>query len=119
MDCPGVAVGSFESNDTTSYALVLVPIGNPDSAYRFVVFTPGSSASANEFRVVEQWDKAGASNYFVHKIRISRAFSSEWVRKLHAKARDGILFVDAADTEYEADVYFWTGNQYQHEPLDE
>ncbi len=52
-DCPGIAVGSLESDHTTSYAVLLVPASAPDSAYRLVVVTPGSSTSGSSFRVVE------------------------------------------------------------------
>ncbi|MGA9039731.1 MAG: hypothetical protein WB421_04275 [Terriglobales bacterium] len=46
LECPGIVVGSFESTDATSYAVLLVPASDPDSAYRLLVFTPGSGASA-------------------------------------------------------------------------
>jgi hypothetical protein len=118
LGCPGIAVGRFEGADN-SYAVLLVPTNNPDTAYKLLVFTPGASKPADMLKSVEQWDKGGASNYFIHQIKIQDFFSTEWVRKLHVKTKDGILFVDAGETEYEADVYFWADGHYRHEPTDE
>jgi hypothetical protein len=118
LECPGIAVGRFEGADN-SYAVLLVPIDNPDAAYKLLVFTPGASNPADKLKSVEQWDKGGASNYFIHQIKIKDFFSPEWVRKLHVKTKDGILFVDAGETEYEADIYFWADGHYRHEPTDE
>jgi len=118
LDCPGIAVGRFEGADN-SYAVLLVPTDNPDTAYKLLVFTPDASKPADTLKSVEQWDKGGASNYFLHQIKIKDFFSPEWVRKLHVKTKDGILFVDAGETEYEADIYFWADGRYRHEPIDE
>jgi len=111
-------VGRFEGADN-SYAVLLVPTDNPDTAYKLLVFTASASKLADTLKSVEQWDKGGASNYFIHQIKIKDFFSPDWVRKLHVKTKDGILFVDAGDTEYEADIYFWADGQYRHEPTDE
>jgi hypothetical protein len=118
VECPGIAVGQFEGADN-SYAVLLVPADSPDTAYKLLVFTRDANQPAETLRIVEQWDKGGASNYFIHQIKIKDFFNSGWVRKLHVKTKDGILFVDAAETEYEADIYFWADGQYRHEPTDE
>jgi len=118
LECPGIAVGRFEGVDNT-YAVLLVPANKPDAAYKLLVFNPGAGKPADTLRIVEQWDKGSAGNYFIHRIKIKDFFSPEWVRKLHANARDGILFVDAGEKEYEADIYFWADGHYRHEPIDE
>jgi hypothetical protein len=118
LECPGIALGRFEGTDK-AYAILLVPTDNPDSAYKLLVFTPGANKLAETLRIVERSDKGGASNYFIHQIKIKDFFSSEWIRKLHVKTKDGILFVDAGETEYEADIYFFADGDYRHEPIDE
>jgi hypothetical protein len=37
-DCPGTAVGDFESQDRLSYAVLLVPQSNPTGGYKLLVF---------------------------------------------------------------------------------
>jgi hypothetical protein len=118
LGCPGIAVGQFEKMNQKSYAVLLVPANKPDTGYRLLVFTPDGSESPKHFKAVEQSDKIGASNFFVHGIQISKVFSTEWVKKLRPNTPDGILFVDAGESEYETDVYFWTGDKYRHEPID-
>src|SRR5437899_4630286 len=39
QECPGIAVGHFESAKTPSYAVLLVPMGHADGGYRFLVFS--------------------------------------------------------------------------------
>jgi len=91
VDCPGLAVGQFEKPDQKSYAALLVPTNKPDTGHRLLVFTPTGSVSSEAFRVIDQSDGIGASNFFVHQIKIAKVFSSEWVKKLRVVTKDGIL----------------------------
>ena len=115
-ECPGIAVGEFETA-SKAYAVLLVPVGHPDTAYRFLVFSTDEGQPYHKL-LVEKWDGGGAANYFVQKIHINDFFSDSWKRKLRVVANEGILFVDAGSTEYETDVYFWTKSGYQHQPVD-
>src|SRR5580658_1936 len=103
--CPGIAVGEFETANKT-YAILLVPVGHPDTAYRFLVFS-GDEGQPPHKSLVEKWDGGGAANYFIQKIRIADYFSDVSKRRLQVDANDGILLADAGKTEYETDVYFW------------
>jgi hypothetical protein len=115
LDCPGIAIGQFENKNEKSYSILLVPASNSDTGYRLLVFTPGNQG---HFRIVEKSDEIGASNFFIHQTRLAKAFGPEWAKKIQINTSDGILFVDSGKSEYEADVYFWTGSQYRHEPID-
>jgi hypothetical protein len=116
--CPGIAVGLFQSAKTPSYAVLLVPVDHPDAGYRFLVFSRKTGQSSYEMMVVEQSDDHGASNYFIRKVLISKFFSEESKRKFQVQATEGILMVDSAEQEYEADVYFWSNGRYRQEPVD-
>jgi hypothetical protein len=116
-DCPGVAVGEFRTSQL-SYAILLVPIENPDAAYRLVIFTFSGSTAPGSLEMADQWDNGGAANYFIRRVRIAKVFSGEWVRKLKVAAKDGVMSVEAAENEYGVDVYFWSNGQYRHEPID-
>lgn len=118
LSCPGIAIGLFQRVNQKSYAVLLVPANKPDTRYRLLVFTPSESGSPEPIRIIEQSDMSGASNFFVHQITISKFFSTEWVKKLRVSTKEGILFADAGKSEYETDIYFWTGEKYRHEAVD-
>jgi hypothetical protein len=116
--CPGIAVGLFQSAKTPSYAVLLVPVNHTDAGYRFLAFSRKTGQPSYETTVVERSDDRGASNYFIRKVPISKFFSEESKRKFQVQATEGILMVDSADQEYEADVYFWSNGRYRQEPVD-
>jgi hypothetical protein len=118
LGCLGIAVGLFQSVNQKSYAVLLVPVNKPETGYRLLVFTSRESGSPEPIRIIEQSDMGGASNFFVHQITISKFFSTAWVKKLRVSTKDGILFADAGKSEYETDIYFWTGEKYSHEAVD-
>lgn len=118
LACPGIAVGEFKRPSQISYAVLLVPSGNPDTAYRLIIFTPSDGASPTTLETVDEWDKGGATNNFIHSVRIAKVFSPEWVRKLNVKTKDAVLAVEAGENEYGVEVYFSSGGHYRHEPID-
>jgi hypothetical protein len=118
LDCPGIAVGRFESINQKSYAVLLVHANTLNAGYRLLVFTPNGSHSRGAFTVIDQSDKIVASNFFIHQIIIGKVFDAEGVKRLRITTKVGILFVDAGVSEYEADVYSWTGDKYRHDPID-
>jgi hypothetical protein len=111
-------MGEFETAAQISYAVVLVPKDHADAAYSLLVFTPNTAERTDAFKTIDQWDKAGAANSFIHAIRISHVFSQEWIRKLRVKTKQGVLAVDSGEAEYGVEVYFWNGSEYRHEPID-
>jgi len=114
LACPGIATGKFESPTLISYALLLVPLRNPHSAYRFLVFTPKNGAQAG-LTIVEGADAPGAGN-FVRTVALTKVLSATSRRKLNAAGPEGILFVYAPGDESEADVYFWAEGKYHSLP---
>jgi hypothetical protein len=118
LACPGIAIGQFEIPQQVSYGVLLVPKNNPDSAYKLLVFTPNSSHTANGLKTLDDFAQGGASNNFIHTIAIGKVFSTEWIKKLKVKTKNGILAADSGENEYGIDVFFWNGNEYRHEPID-
>jgi hypothetical protein len=117
--CPGIAVGLFQGAKTPSYAVLLVPVEHPDAGYRFLVFSRETAQPVYETTVVEKSDDHGASNYFIRKAPTSRFFNEESKKKFKVQAAEAILMVDSAETEYEADIYFWSNGRFQQQPVDE
>src|SRR5215469_207322 len=117
--CPGVAVGLFQGSKTPSYAVLLVPVDHPDAGYRFLVFTRKDGQPSYEATVVEQSDDKGASNYFIRQVAVTKFFNEASKRKFQVQAAEAILMVDSAETEYEADLYYWSNGRFQQQPVDE
>jgi hypothetical protein len=118
LECPGIAVGHFESAQAPSYALLLVPVANTDAGYRVLVFSQKTGESDYEIRILDKLDQSGAANYFLRGTPISKFFSEESKKRFHAHTVDVILLFDSAEKEYEVDVYYWSEGRYRHNPVD-
>ncbi len=116
--CPGMAVGQFERGKQQSYAVLLVPKLHADSGYKFLVFAPQAAQPAYDMRLVDLSDSSGASYYFIHTVQVRKFFNEVSRRKFGVQSSECILFVGSGQEGYEADVYFWTNGNYQHQPVD-
>jgi hypothetical protein len=119
LKCPGIAVGQFEILGQSSYAILLVPRQNPDSAYKILVFSPNANHPTAALRALDEWDKGGAANNFIHATTIAKVFSAESVRKLKVETKDGILAVESGEDEYGVEVFFGSNGAFRHEPIDD
>ena len=121
LTCPGVAVGRFDGR-AQSYAILLVPVDQPNSGYRFLLFSRGTGEQNFDIKILEKSDKQGAGNFFIRKIQMSAFFSvffdEQSRKKIRVGAKEGILRVGAGEEYYGADVFFWANSRYQHEPVD-
>jgi hypothetical protein len=108
FECPGIAVGYFESAQTPSYALLLVPMRHADAGYRFVVFSQRPGQSDYEVRILDKLDESGAANYFLRGMPIGKFLDEASKKRFHAHTADVILLFDSAKKEYEVDVYYWS-----------
>jgi hypothetical protein len=117
LACPGIALGKFEGTKTLSYAVLLVSQAHPDAGYKFLVFSPKAGQPSYEMRAADSGD-SGASNFFIHTVHINKFFDEPSRRKFQVQTSEGILLADAAEKEYETDVYFWSNGSYQHQPVD-
>lgn len=117
-ECPGIAIGHFESEQTLSYALLLVPLGHTDAGYRFVVFSQKPEQSDYEARILDKRNESGATNYFLRGMPIGKFFDELSKKRFHAYTADVILLFDSAEKEYEVDGYYWSENRYKHDPVD-
>jgi hypothetical protein len=116
--CPGIATGLFQNSTLPSYAVLLVPANRPDAAYKFVVFSRTEDKPFYEPFEVAHSEDPGASNHFIRKAVLSDVFSEESKKKYQTLAPEGVLMVDSAKNEYQADIHFWSSNGWRHEPVD-
>jgi hypothetical protein len=117
LACPGIAKGHFDDSDIPSYAILVVSKVNPQSAYKFLIFTRLSGHQFYEPEVLGSGE-AGADNFFIHAVRLSKFFDKRSRLKFHAHSQEGILLVDAAENEYGVEVYFRADRTYRHQPID-
>jgi hypothetical protein len=107
----------FDDSDVPSYAILIVPKVNPRSAYKFLIFTRVSGELPYESQILDSGD-AGADNLFIHAVRLSKFFDERSRLRFHAHSREGILLIDAAENEYEVDVYYRAHHIFAHQPID-
>jgi hypothetical protein len=93
-----------------------VPLAKNAAGYRFIVFDYKSAHRA--YRVVDQSDEGRADILFIRAAAVSKFFDAASKKKFHAETPDCILMVDAAENEYEADVFFLVGGDYRKEFVD-
>jgi hypothetical protein len=117
--CPGIAMGLFQDAKTSSYAVLLVPVSQPNAGYRFLVFSRKTGELSYEPTVIEQFDDHGSSNYFIRKVSISDFFDAESKKKFQVQATEGIEMIDSAENEYGAEIYFWSNGHFRREPVDD
>jgi hypothetical protein len=101
-----------------AYAVLLVPADRPDRGFRFLVFSHSSAHRNYQSMIFEKSDDPGAGDVFIRKIQISDFFDNRSRSKFNVGANEAILIVEAGESQYGADVYFWTKNGYRHEPID-
>jgi len=115
--CPGIASGQFEGTQKLFFAVLLVPINGNDVGYILLVSSGNNAKRPNLVRIDNSKD-AKPSNFFVREVRIGRFFDTASKKKFRVAAQQGILFVDAGESEYETDIFFWSGGTYRREPID-
>ena len=117
LACPGIAAGHFEDSRSVSYALLLIPEDHSANGYKFVVFSAPAGQSFYGFKMLGTGE-INASAFFIHAVPIDRVFDSALKKKYHPKGSDGILLAFLDDKAPTQDVYFWTGDSYDHSQVE-
>jgi hypothetical protein len=117
LACPGLAAGHYEDSRSISYALLLVPLDRSANGYKFVVFSAPSGQSFYGFKVLDQ-SANNASALFIHSVPVDRVFDSDLKKKFRAKGSEGIVLAYTDDKVTSQNVFFWTGDSYDHAQVD-
>jgi hypothetical protein len=117
LACPGIAAGHYEDSRSVSYALLLVPVDRSANGYKFVVFSAPAGQSFYGFKVLDQ-SSMNASAFFIHAVAVDRVFDSDLKKKFRPKGSDGILLAYVDDKIPTQNVFFWTGESYDHAQVD-
>jgi hypothetical protein len=98
-----------------AYAVLLVPAERLARDYRLLIFSRDEGQSRQSYKaiVLDQSESADPDNFLIRSIRIADYFDKPSVTKFRVQAKDGVLFVDSAEDEYEVDVYYWAEGQFR------
>jgi hypothetical protein len=117
LACPGIASGHYEDSRSVAYALLLVPVDRSANGYKFVVFSAPSGQSFYGFKMLAT-GAINASAFFIHPVAIDRVFDSDLRKKFRPKGSDGVSLAFVDEKAPTQNVFFWTGNSYDHWQLD-
>jgi hypothetical protein len=117
LGCPGIAAGHYEDSRSVSYALLLVPEDHNASGFKFVVFSAPSGQSFYGFKMLATGE-TNASAFFIRAVALERVFDSDLKKKFHPKGSDAVLLAFLDDKAPTQNVYFWTGDSYDHWQMD-
>jgi hypothetical protein len=113
LACPGMAIGHFQNQKDTAYALLLIPTDRSDPEFALVVFTPASSRGIYAYKLVDRLE-AGGGDSFMLSAPISKYVQDESILKSRSRPGDGMLVV-IAGAKTEAYVYYWTNDSYRRQ----
>lgn len=108
-ECPGIAVGHFESPKQVAYAFLLLPKSGPVSSYKIVVLSPVSDQYA-----VRVLDHAEGGSYADSGLIISKELPGKYSDLGDAKTVS--LKVDAINVEWlekSSVLYYWSQGRYR------
>jgi len=107
-ECPGIAVGHFETADEFSYAILLVPKSNPGGGHKVVVVSKGAPKSAYTWKLLDHAEGQTYSGLVICKAPPGKYSDWENTKSIRLKL-DGI---QVEWMEKGSVVYFWSEGRY-------
>ena len=117
LACPGIAIGNFDSGNMRSYAVLLVHQNHEDTGYKLLVFGHETGQLSYAMKIVEQSPNSAAGSFFIHAAPIRKVLDEPSRKKSQTRARDGILFIDAAEKQNPTNLYFAASGSYQRQTI--
>jgi hypothetical protein len=107
--CPGIAVGHFESKIDLSYALLLISRDKGRAGYKFLVFSRKSSKDAFTPNILEQDDKSASGNSAISRVDPGLEFDEEKFAAFKLKS-EGIHLEFFEGSGF---IYYWKNGHYE------
>ncbi len=107
--CPGIAIGHFESADSLSYALLLVPQSNPSGGHKIVVFSKDATNDVYTSRLLDHAETHSYSGLVISKAEPGKY--EDWEGKKSIRIKLDGLYVEWM--EKGAQLYYWRVGRYQ------
>ena len=109
-DCPGIAVGHFESSEQVTYAVLLVPQSNPTGGYKLLVFNKMPSGDAYVWKLLGHADTATYSGTVIETAPPGHYEDYEDARISVTTKLDGFYM---EWIEKGAILYYWSASRYK------
>jgi hypothetical protein len=107
-ECPGIAVGHFESAGMPSYAVLLVPQSRPTGGYRILVFSKSPRGDSYRSTILAHADTEGYSGIVIETAPPGKYSSFDDLKSVTIN-REG-LYVEWIEKGIV--LYYWTGGRY-------
>ena len=108
--CPGTAVGHFESPDHLSYAVLLVPQSDPTGGCRLLVFSRMQNGEGYAWKLLVHWVGKANHSVVISTVPPGKYSDYEDARISVTTKLDGVLleYIEAA-----ALAYYWSAGRYK------
>lgn len=107
-ECPGIATGHFESTESLSYALLLVPKSNPSGGHKIVVFSKDLAKDVYTSKLLDHAEGQTYSGLVISRVGPGKYDDWEGAKSIHTKL-DGLL---VEWMEKGALLYYWSASHY-------
>jgi hypothetical protein len=114
-DCPGIAIGHFESTERLGYAILIVPKSEPTGGYKLLIFRKRQTSDSYSWKQLDHVDGAAYSGLVISKAEPGKYADFGATRSVQTKL-DGI-YVEWI--EKGASLYYWSVGQYHKLSLSE
>ena len=107
-ECPGIAIGYFESADSLSYAVLLLPKSAEQSGYKILVFSRGLNADAYTWRVLEHGEGKDSFAPVIYSIPPGKYKGFDETKSVHTKLDSvGVEWIEKS-----AFIDYWWEGRY-------
>jgi hypothetical protein len=107
-ECPAIAIGHFESADSLSYALLLVPQSNARGGHKIMVFSKDAAKGVYAWRLLDHAEGQTYSGLVISKAEPGKY--EDWEGKKTIQLRLDGLYVEWM--EKGAQLYYWRAGRY-------
>jgi hypothetical protein len=108
--CPGTAVGHFESPDRLSYAVLLVPQSDPTGGCKLLVFSRMPSGDGYASKLLVEWNGKTYTGVVISKAPPGHYSDFEHASVSVTTRLDGVFLTFQ---EQGADLYYWSAGRYK------
>jgi len=108
--CPGTAVGHFESPDRLSYAVLLIPQADPIGGYKLLVFSRNTTGEGYLGKLVDHWDDKAYSGVVISRVPPGHYSDYEHSRIAVTTKLDSVVL---EWIEKGATLYYWLAGRYK------
>lgn len=108
-ECPGIAIGHFESADELSYAILLVPKSNPSGGHKVVVVSKAAPKSAYTWKLLDHAEGQTYSGLVISKAAPGKYSDLENNKSIQLKLNG----IQVEWMEKGAVLYFWSEGRYR------